>query len=450
MGYVKSQAVVLSDDTEVDRLSPDVVPGRNDNEANQSEPGDLVALYAARARATGIDVHRVVGPDRAGVAGRAHQRAHVSLILREPVPVGRGTVAHREAVQRSRSVRSLFSREKPLGEWQKPSSRAPLSSGGMRRRLAAASLALAVLVASAGAALAQPRTGLQPTVRSAFVAAPAGALRTGAIDARSVDVLAARVAAGSLALPTGATTTYQVVRGDTLAQIASTYQVSINAIAELNAIPDPDVINTGQQLLIPTGKTSTGDFTVDTPPASGQAWVSTVGTYVQQRNLSCEYAASFIATSAFGSGVEEWVFWNQVPAATNPHYGYRGNIDGWWGNTVDYGVYPEALEPVLNANGFATETFYSFGDPSALKAQLDLGRPVVVWLGLWGDTAETLWDDGRYTVAAGAHVVTVYGYDAWGVYVSDPATGTYRAWSWADFTWMWTVLDGMSLAIYPY
>ncbi|HEV2107277.1 MAG TPA: LysM peptidoglycan-binding domain-containing protein [Thermomicrobiales bacterium] len=451
MGYVASRSVVSNDDAVFERSPSIVVSDGKPVEAEREQRGDLVALYAARAAATGIDVRRVVGPDRAGVVSRGHQRAHVSLILREPIPIGRGTVAHREAVQRSAGLRGLFRRQHPFSVRQTAPSRAPLVSGsGVRRRLAAASLALVVIVAAAGSALAQPRTGLQANLRPGFVAAPAGALRTAALDARSLDVLSARVAAGNLALPTGAATSYEVVRGDTLARIASTYGVSVRAIAEANALPDPDLINAGQQLLIPAAEGTGGDLSSATSVATGQAWIPSVGTYVQQRNLSCEYAASFIATSAFGAGVEEWVFWEQVPAARNPHYGYRGNIDGWWGNTDDYGVYAEALEPVLNANGFGTETFYSFGDPAALKAQLDLGRPVVVWLGLWGDTSEIHWDDGRYTLAAGAHVVTVYGYDSWGVHVSDPATGTYRSWSWDDFTWMWSVLDGMSLAIYPY
>ena len=170
---------------------------------------------------------------------------------------------------------------------------------------------------------------------------------------------------------------------------------------------------------------------------------------MQERNLSCEYAAAYIATSAFGNGVPESTFLAQVPAASNPHYGYRGNIDGLWGNTTDYGVYPEALVPVLSGAGFATEVMYTQGDIAPLKAQIDAGRPVVVWLGFWGDTRETLADQDTYAVFAGMHVVTVYGYDEAGVHVSDPASGAYAFHSWDAFIGMWSVIDGMSLAIYP-
>lgn len=445
---VQQQVHVRRDDG-VNEVASDSVPGCHDNRPQGA--GDLVSLYAARARSTGVDVRRIAGSRASGFAARRHQQPAVQLLVREPIAIGRGTAGHREAVERSRGVRGLISDLRASTRREHSPRPSPATTGGsFRRRLAAASLALTVVFAGAGGALAQPRTGLHPVTRSNYVAAPVSTIRQAAIESTSVDALSARIASGHLALPAGATATYEVVGGDTLARIASSYGVSVDSVATLNDLADPNVINAGQQLLIPASGVEPDAAAPVPASSSSQAWISSVGTYVQQRNLSCEYAASFIATAAFGSGVEEWVFWNQVPAATNPHYGYRGNIDGWWGNTDDYGVYPEALEPVLNANGFGTETFYGLGDPATLKRQLDMGRPVVLWLGLWGDTGQTLWDDGRYTVAAGAHVVTAYGYDSWGVYVSDPATGSYRAWSWSDFAPMWSVLDGMSMAVYPY
>lgn len=63
-----------------------------------------------------------------------------------------------------------------------------------------------------------------------------------------------------------------------------------------------------------------------------------VPTYMQQRNLSCEYAAAVIAMAAYGVWVNEYDFDGMVGWSDNPHWGYRGNITGWWGNTDDYGV----------------------------------------------------------------------------------------------------------------
>lgn len=174
-----------------------------------------------------------------------------------------------------------------------------------------------------------------------------------------------------------------------------------------------------------------------------------VPTYVQRRNLSCEYASLTIATGALGAWVPEEDFVERVGWAANPHEGFRGDIDGLWGGTDDYGVYAEALVGPLAAFGFAADAFYGAGDPAALTSRLDAGTPTLVWIGLWGDTrVQEVGEDGAsYALAAGEHVVVAYGYDDWGVYVSDPATGGYRSFDWATFLTMWGVLDGMGLSI---
>jgi LysM repeat protein len=49
----------------------------------------------------------------------------------------------------------------------------------------------------------------------------------------------------------GATTTYTVKRGDTLAEICNKYGVSISQVAEMNGITDWDHIEVGQVLILP-------------------------------------------------------------------------------------------------------------------------------------------------------------------------------------------------------
>ncbi|MDP9366119.1 MAG: C39 family peptidase [Chloroflexota bacterium] len=183
---------------------------------------------------------------------------------------------------------------------------------------------------------------------------------------------------------------------------------------------------------------------------AGSAYVD-VPTYVQQRNLSCEYASLSIATGAWGNWVSEWEFDHRVGWSDNPHWGFRGNINGWWGNTTDYGVYAEPLVAPLAEFGFYGEVFYGGGDAGALTARLDEGAPVVVWLGLWGDQSyyEYAADGTPYKLTPGYHVVVANGYDEGGVHVSDPATGSYNYYGWGDFMWMWNVLDGMGLAVWP-
>ena len=182
----------------------------------------------------------------------------------------------------------------------------------------------------------------------------------------------------------------------------------------------------------------------------GSAFVE-VPSYVQQRNLSCEYASLVIAMAAFGAWVSEWTFDELVPPSDNPHWGYRGDINGQWGNTTDYGVYPEALVEPLAQLGFRGVVFYGQGDATTLKTYLNNGVPVVVWIGMWGDQSyyEYASDGTPYKLNAGYHVVVAYGYDDSGVYAMDPATGNTTSWTWSDFMGMWDVLDGMSLATWP-
>jgi uncharacterized protein YvpB/LysM repeat protein len=285
---------------------------------------------------------------------------------------------------------------------------------------------------------------------------------------------------------------HRVAPGETLAGISAEYEVDPAALASFNGIDDPNLLRVDQRLQIPAAvggvapsPTSSWEGTMapfavtasavpatrvipvpgtpGTPGATEVEWtmppdglerspnvfVPNIPSYVQQRNLSCEYAAVFIATRAFGSGIPEAVFYDAVPLAANPHLGYRGDIDGSWGNTTDYGVYPEPLLPVLDVYGFQGEAFYAFGDGAELRRRLDGGRPVIVWLAYHGDTRQRLNDEGTYSVAAGIHVVVAFGYDDVGVHLSNPATGSFERLPWAEFTSMWQVLDGMGLAIAP-
>jgi uncharacterized protein YvpB len=205
----------------------------------------------------------------------------------------------------------------------------------------------------------------------------------------------------------------------------------------------------GGQLIEAAGAVPAVQVESASSSSSGSTVSFWVPTYKQQRNLSCEYAALQIATTALGYGISEYTFDDVVGWSPNPHWGYRGDINGWWGNTYDYGVYPEALASALSQFGFAGDVFYAGGDSSQLTARLDNGVPTLVWLALWGD--QRVWEetDGvTYTLVTGMHVMVAYGYDDDGVYLSDPAIADYRFYSWGDFMAMWNVLDGMALGVY--
>lgn len=170
-------------------------------------------------------------------------------------------------------------------------------------------------------------------------------------------------------------------------------------------------------------------------------------TYQQARPLSCEFAAVQIATGMIGYTVSEWEMEAATPLHANPHWGYRGNINGTWGNTTDYGIYADALIPGLNQYGYSATSFY--GGPAELTAAIDNGTPVIVWLGMRGDQShdEYTEDGTRYQVTAYMHVMVVYGYDESGVYLSDPGNGGTRYYDWGTFNSMWDVIDGMGLII---
>jgi uncharacterized protein YvpB len=199
----------------------------------------------------------------------------------------------------------------------------------------------------------------------------------------------------------------------------------------------------------PDATTVSGDTLSNSTEAvsdGGGVFIPEVGFYVQQRNLSCEYAAVQIATAAWGYAISEYSMEQTVGWSDNPHIGYRGDINGWWGNVYDYGVYAEPLSWGLAQYGFVGEVAYTYGDPSWLINQIDMGNPTLVWLGLWGD--QSVYENG-FRVVAGTHVLVAYGYDEGGIYLSDPAIGGTKYYDWGTFEWMWGVLDGMSLAVYP-
>ncbi len=176
-----------------------------------------------------------------------------------------------------------------------------------------------------------------------------------------------------------------------------------------------------------------------------------VPAYTQQRNLSCEYASTVMAMATFGTWISEYEFDGIVGWSDNPHWGYRGDITGWWGNTTDYGVYPEPLAAAVDRFGFWGDPFYGQGDASALTSRLDNGLPTLVWIGLWGDTSfyEYTAEGTPYKLGAGMHVVVAQGYDDGGVSVVDPAYGDVKYYDWGWFMNLWNVFDGMSLAIGP-
>jgi uncharacterized protein YvpB len=170
----------------------------------------------------------------------------------------------------------------------------------------------------------------------------------------------------------------------------------------------------------------------------------------QEHSLSCEYASIYIATSYFGNPISEDTSLNAVPSAVDPHYGFRGDIDGPYGSTDDYGVYAEPLATLLSAYGYTGTVSYG-ADASTLEGFLDANQPTLVWIATRGDDGfyDTNAYGDRFKLVPWEHVVVAYAYDDAGVWVSDPGNGLLEHLNWDWFLPAWGALDGMALAVSP-
>ncbi len=238
-------------------------------------------------------------------------------------------------------------------------------------------------------------------------------------------------------------TLHLVAPGETLGGIAKQYNVSLSALSNANSIANPNVIEVGDLLRIPGGAPAVQD---------GSTSLRAMPIMQQSLPLSCEAAAVSMATAYWGNQVSEWVFIENIPQNPNPHFGFRGSITGAFGGTDDYGVYAEPFQPVLSNYGFASDVFYANGNADLLTAQIDQGRPVVVWMTNLASAQPRSYETAngqRFALVPQEHAVVVYGYDDSGVSIADPGDGSYRHITWSDFMRSWGYFDGMSLVVYP-
>jgi uncharacterized protein YvpB len=171
--------------------------------------------------------------------------------------------------------------------------------------------------------------------------------------------------------------------------------------------------------------------------------------YGQQHNLSCEYSSTRMMTAFWGHEIGEEDFIRSIPFHPNPHVGFRGNIDGPFGGTWDYGIYPDPIAKFLETRGFKTRLL--IGGVESLKQELALGRPVQVWViaGMgWGFPFTENNHGLPFRLAGGEHSVVIYGYDRAGVYVADPAYGGQAYYFWDTFVRSWSYFDYMAISVW--
>ena len=213
--------------------------------------------------------------------------------------------------------------------------------------------------------------------------------------------------------PTSTAQSYYVVgAGEGLYRIALRYRVSVQALAAANSITNFNQVYVGQRLVIP-GRGS--------PAPADQTVLLKVPVLAQEHSLTCEAAAARMVAAYLGKPATEAWIQAQLGTDANPHKGFRGDVDAAFGGIVNYGVYAEPLAQALRALGLSAEVRYSVSYAD-LRAALDSGQPVIVWLSQFA--APGYYDQpGGFRLVPGEHSYVVVGYDANGYWVNDPLNG---------------------------
>ncbi len=191
-------------------------------------------------------------------------------------------------------------------------------------------------------------------------------------------------------------------------------------------------------------------YAAEAPALPEKAVLENFPIFAQQHSLSCEYSSTRMMTAYWNREISEAEFIRSIIFHPNPHVGYRGNIDGSFGGTYDYGIYAEPIARMLETRGFKTKLLV--GGANSLKQELALGRPVQVWIiaGMgWGWPFTETHEGLPFRLAGGEHSVVIYGYDKQGVYVADPAYGGRAYYGWETFMRSWGYFDQMALSFWP-
>ena len=183
--------------------------------------------------------------------------------------------------------------------------------------------------------------------------------------------------------------------------------------------------------------------------AEAQELTLPVPAFKQERNLSCESSAAAMAASYFGVPLTERQIVAELPLDPNPHKGFRGNIDGWFGGIDEYGVYAEPMAQILNKHSLKAEVFYGLS-LQALKDALKQNKLVISWITYQVAVRTPVVRDIRgekVVLVPYEHAVVVKGFDARGVLVNDPGTGGSAFYLNQDFARATGYFDGMAVLV---
>ena len=174
----------------------------------------------------------------------------------------------------------------------------------------------------------------------------------------------------------------------------------------------------------------------------------TVARQKQSHNLSCESSAASMVARYHGLQLSEQEVLASLPTNSNPHLGFRGNVDGPTGGIVDYGVYAQPILGILNARGLRAGLVD--GGIEGIRAAIARGNPVIAWVtyNCQPSTPTTKVIDGQeVTLVPNQHVVVVTGYNAEGVWANDPWDGQEDFYEMGDFQQAMSYFGEMAIEI---
>jgi uncharacterized protein YvpB len=209
----------------------------------------------------------------------------------------------------------------------------------------------------------------------------------------------------------------------------SSLQAELNRVAD-NVVDDQD--------------TTTADLADKTPDSARL----TVARQQQSHTLSCESSAASMTAQYHGVQLSEEEILALLPRSSNPHLGFRGNVDGPTGGTIDYGVYAGPILDILNDRGLQAELVT--GGLEGIEAAIARGNPVIAWVtyNCLRSTSTTVDIDGQDVVLVpNQHAVVVTGFNNEGVWANDPWDGLEDFYPIPDFTRAMRYFDDMAIEV---
>lgn len=186
------------------------------------------------------------------------------------------------------------------------------------------------------------------------------------------------------------------------------------------------------------------------PTATAPAVLLDVIGHRQSLPLSCESRSAADWAGYFGVAIDELEFFGRLPVSDNPDVGFAGDVNGKWGNIPpdSYGVHAGPVAALLREYGLSAEARRDLMWDD-LRAELDAGRPVIVWVTghvSTGKAVEYVTADGQTVIVAPfEHTVLVVGYTDDSVSVLDGSKIYSR--SLDKFLESWAVLGNMAIII---